>query len=307
MANETQTSSLTNQVQDGYDVVARFALRSIPIFDQFASMRAGSLTNPGDAVVFSQWTEIADQTGTLNEVSDVTPVTLASTVVTVTPLEKGMTTVTTAKLRHDTLLTSFSADQVNLVAYNMASSLDVVCRTIMEASGQERWIGQSQESAITATDILTADEVRREHSDIVAANVMPFGSDYVWVIHPHVSYDLKSETGDGAWVAPAQYVNTDKIYNNEIGKFGGFKFVESSRALLSADAGNANVDTYHNYAFGMENTAKAVSIEPGLVQGPIIDYLQRLVPLGWYAYIGYDTYRAEASRLVLCASSIGAN
>jgi N4-gp56 family major capsid protein len=307
VANETTTTSVSNQVQDGYDVVASFALRSFPIFDQFATKKAGSLTNPGDAVVFHKWTDIAAQTSALNEVTDVTPVALASSLVTVTPAEYGMTTVTTAKVRHDSMLPGFSADQVNLVAYNMANSLDIVCRTVMEASGTERWVGQSSEAAITATDILTADEVRQEHAAIVAANVMPFGADYAWVIHPHVSYDLKSETGDGAWIAPSQYVNTDKVYNNEVGKFGGFKFIESSRALLSADAGSGTVDTYHNYIFGAENTAKAVSIEPGIVQGPVTDYLNRLVPLGWYGYLGYDTFRAEASRLVLCASSIGAN
>ena len=306
MAGETTTTSVTNQVQTGYDLAADFALRAFPIFDQFTTMKSAD-TNEGSSITFHRWTDIAEQVSALNEVTDVTPVALASTVLTVAPVEQGMTTVTTAKVRSDTMLPGFTADQVNLVAYNMAISLDTVCRTVMEASGTERWIGQASEAAITATDILTADEVRRENAAIVAANVLPFGQDYVWVIHPQVAYDLKSETGDGAWVAPAQYVNTDKIYNNEIGKFAGFKFVESNRALLSADAGASAVDTYHNYIFGQENTAKAVSTPAGLVQGPVTDYLNRLVPLGWYAYLGYDTFRAEASRLVLCASSIGDN
>jgi len=306
VAGETTTTSVTNQVQTGYDLAADFALRSIPIFDQFTTVKTAD-TNPGDSITFHRWTEIAEQTSALNEVTDVTPVALASTLLTVTPVEQGMTTVTTAKVRSDTMLPGFSADQVNLVAYNMATSLDTVCRLVMDASGTERWIGQTSEAAITATDILTADEVRQEHAAIVGANVMPFGADYVWVAAPAVTYDLKSETGDGAWIAPAQYVNTDKVYNNEVGKFAGFKFIESNRVTLTADGGAGTVDTYHNYIFGAENTAKAVSTPPKIVQGPVTDYLMRLVPLGWYAYLGYDTFRAEASRLVLCASSIGAN
>ena len=306
MANETTTSSVSNQVQTGYDLAADFALRSFPIFDQFTTVKTAD-TNPGDSITFHRWTEIDGQTTPLNEVTDVTPVELASTVFTVTPVEQGMTTVTTAKVRSDTMLPGFSADQVNLVAYNMATSIDTLCRTVMEASGTERWVGQTSEAAILATDILTADEVRQEFAAIETANVMPFGADYVWVIHPHVSYDLKSETGDGAWIAPTQYVDTDRVYNNELGKFAGFKFISSTRALLSADAGDTNVDTYHNYIFGAENTAKAISIPPKLVQGPVTDYLLRLVPLGWYGYIGWDTFRAEASRLVLCASSMGDN
>lgn len=302
----TTTSNLSNQVKVGYDLVADFALRTTMIFDQFTTMKSAD-TNDGSSISFTRWTEMSSNEGSISEASDVSPVTLASTEFTVTPAEYGAVTVTTAKFRSDTLLPNFQADQVNLVAYNMATSLDTICRTVMEASTEIRFVGQASEGAITATDILTADEVRQEHAAIESDNVLPFGQDYVWVIHPHVSYDLKSETGDGAWIAPTQYVNTDRVYNNELGKFAGFKFISSTRAQLNGNGGSGNVDSYYNYVFGQENTAKAVFIAPKLVQGPVIDYLLRLVPLGWYGYLGWDTFRKEASRNVLCASSMGDN
>jgi len=305
VTNETQVSSVSDQVQTGYDLAADFALRSFPIFDQFTTVKTAD-TNPGSSITFHRWTELAEQISPLNEITDVTPVELGSSVLTVTPVEQGMTTVTTAKVRADTMLPSFSADQVNLVAYNMATSLDSICRVVMEASGNNTFVGQETEGAITTTDILTADAIRTEHAVLQAANVMPFGADYVWILHPHVAYDLKSETGDGAWVAPAQYVNTDKIYNNEIGKFAGFKFLESTRCDINLTGGNGGtVDTYTSIVLGAENTAKAISTAPGLVQGPIIDYLNRLVPLGWYGYLGWDTFRAAASSNVISASSLG--
>ena len=306
MANETTTTSVSNQVQTGYNLVADFALRSIPIFDQFASVKTAD-TNEGDSITFHRWVDLPDTVTPLNEVTDVTPVALSSSTFAVTPLEYGSVTVTTAKVRSDTMLPGFSADQVNLVARTMATTIDTLARTAMETSTQEEFIGQSSLAAITATDILTADEVRQQHANAVTADVAPLGSDYCWVIHPHMSYDLKSETGDGAWIAPAQYVNTDKVYNNEIGKFGGFKFVESNRCLLSADAGAGTVDAYWNYIFGDDAVAKAVSTPAGLVQGPVTDYLMRLVPLGWYAYLGYGIFRNEAMRLLIGASSMGAN
>ena len=306
MSNETTVAAVTNQVKTGYDLAADFALRTIPVFDQFTTTKTAD-TNVGSSITFHRWTELSTTASSIGEVTDVTPQALASSVFTVTPAEYGTVTVTTSLARAQTMLPSFSSDQVNLVAYQMALSIDEICRAAMDASGEERWIGQSSEAAITATDILTADEVRKEHAYITNDNVMPFGSDYVWVMDPYVAYDLKSETGDGAWIAPAQYVNTDKVYNNEVGKFGGFKFIESDRVTMTADGGASTVDTYHNYIFGADNTAKAVSIAPHLVQRPPTDYLMRLESLGWYALIGYDTFRSEASRLVLCASSIGAN
>lgn len=307
MAGETTSSSLSNQIAAAYDTVSNFALREVPIFRPFATKKAGSLTNPGTPVTFHIWTDLAATTGTLNEVTDVTPVALGSSTVTVTPAERGMTTVRTAKLRADTMLPTFEADVANIVAFNMAISIDNFARDALEGSTNEVTVDGGAESALLATDILTADFVRRQHAIMTGDNVMPIGDGFVWIGHPHVLYDLKSETGDGAWVSPAQYVNTDKIYNNEIGKFAGFKFIETNRASISADAGDTNVDTYRSYALGQEALAEAVSIPVGLVPGPVTDYLKRLVPLGWYGYLGWDTFRDDAARIIVSASSIGDN
>ena len=306
MAQETTVTSITNQVKTGYNLAADYALRSIPVFDQFATVKTAD-TNEGSSITFHRWVDLPDTVTPLNEVTDVAPVALSSSVFVVTPLEYGSTTVTTSKARTQTMLSSFSADQVNLVARTMATTVDTLARTTMETSTQEEFVAANL-GATLATDILTADEVRQQHASAVTASVGKLmGDKYVWVIHPQVSYDLKSETGDGAWVAPAQYVNTDKIYNNEIGVFAGFKFVESSRCRIGANEGDTNVDAYWNYIFGTEAVAKAVQIAPGLVEGPVTDYLLRLKPLGWYGLFGYGIFRDETMRLLICASSIGAN
>lgn len=295
-----------DQVQTGFDLVADFALQSIPIFDQFTTVKTAD-TNQGDSITFHRWADLGETVTPIDEVTDVSPVALNSSAFSVSGAEYGSVTVTTAKLRSVTMLPGFSKDQVTLVARTMAFSVDTLARTEMETSTTKTYIGQATEGAILAGDILSADEVRQQHAAAVTANIQPLGSDFIWVIHPHKAYDLKSETGDGAFIAPAQYVNTDKVYNNEIGKFAGFKFVESNRCLINADGGDTNVDTYTSYVFGADAVAKAVWTPPGLVQGPVTDYLKRLVPLGWYGYLGYGLFREEAMRLVVGASSMGAN
>ena len=302
------TAGVDDQVQTGYDLVADFALQKIPIFDQFTTMKTAT-TNQGSGITFHRWADLAETTTALNvdEVTDVSPVSLVSSSFEVTGLEYGSVTVTSAKLRSSTMLPGFSADQVTLVARTMAFSIDTLARTEMETSTQEDFIGTALND-FAATDILTADEVRQQHAGAVTANVQPLGTDYIWVLHPHVAYDLKSETGDGAFIAPAQYVNTDKVYNNEIGKFAGFKFVESNRCKILADQGTGSViDAYWNYIFGADGVAKAVWTPPGLVARPPIDYLERLESLGWYAYLGYGIFRDEAMRLLIGASSMGVN
>jgi len=207
------------------------------------------------------------------------------------------------------MLPGFSADQVNLVARQMSTTVDTLARTEMETSTTENFSGGGAIGTFATTDILTADEVRKEHAAAMNASIVPIAGDkFVWVLSPFSSYDLKSETGDGAWIAPAQYVNTEKIYNNEVGIFAGFKFIESSRCKVLADQGVGSViDANWNYIFGQEAVAKAVWTAPGIVQGPVTDYLKRLVPLGWYGYFGYQIFRDEAMRLLIGAATLGTN
>lgn len=301
------TTTLSNQVITAYQRSAMFALRAVPVFDGFAKVKPGDVTNPGSPVSFTFWTDMTAATSALTETTDITPVALDDSRVTVTPAEHGNGILTTIKIRSDSYVAGFDSDAASLVAWNMADSIDILARNALDGGTGVEYIGQATEGAVTATDIITADLVRKKNAEMNAANVLPFDGDYVAVIHPSVSYDLKSETGDGAWVAPAQYVNTEKIYNNEIGKFGGFRFLETSRALLTADGGATTVDTYTTYFLGKEGLAKAETIPASMVLGPVTDYLRRWQPLGWYGYLGYDTLREEAVERLVGASSIGAN
>ena len=65
------------------------------------------------------------------------------------------------------------------------------------------------------------------------------------IIHPDVAYDLMN---DPKWLAPHQYVDTEHMYEGEIGKIEGVRFVETTEAkifhapdLVIADGSNAAV------------------------------------------------------------------
>jgi N4-gp56 family major capsid protein len=149
-------------------------------------------------------------------------------------------------------------------------------------------------------------------------NVPTFNGLYMGFIHPDVSYDLRSETGAAAWRDPHVYVDTDMIYNGEIGAFEGVRFVETPRAPLFADAsdgagGAGNIDVYATLVMGRQALAKAHSIVDGngplpkIVRGPIVDTLERFQPVGWYWLGGYGRFREASLRRIESSSSIGAN
>ena len=304
----TGTSALSNQVQAAYDRVAYFALRSMPQFMQLSQVKPGNVTNPGSSVSFSFWTEMTATTTALTETIDPDAVALASTLVSVTPAEYGNAVLLTRKLRAQTLLTGFDADGANLISYNMVDSLDQVARAALDGGTNVDYITGTTEIEQVSTSLVTADQIRQKHAELSGDSAIPFdGSHYFTVTHPDVGYDIKGETGDGAWVAPHQYVDPAQIYNNEIGTFGGFRFVESPRAKVNTDGGSSTVDTYTSYFMGREALGEVETIPGSTVLGPVTDKLMRFQPLGWYAFVGWDTVREAALRRLISASAIGSN
>jgi N4-gp56 family major capsid protein len=306
----TTTTTLANQVQNSYQRNALFALRSRPVFDQTARVKPGNLTNPGDAVVFTLWDDLTVATTALSETIDPDAVALGDSQVTVTPNEYGNAVLLTLKMQSDTFLVGFDPDVANLVSYNMTNSIDVLARTPLDSATNTTYQGGgASATTIVATDILSSTSVRTRVANLRGADVPGFEGDwYLGIADPDVLFDLMEETGDGAWIMPHQYVDTMAVYNGEVGTFAGVKFLSSTRALMTADAGaSSTVDVYNTYFLGAEALAKAESIPPHIVIGPVTDKLMRFRPVGWHTYAGWGILRQASVRLHKVASSIGSN
>lgn len=306
-STDAGTGQLSNQVLTAYDRVAWFALREQAIFDTFAKTKPGNLTSPGSPVTITFLDDLAAATTPLNEITDIEVVGLSDSQVSITPAEYGNGVILSIRIRKDDFLVGFDADVANLLAFNMVDTIDTLARTALDGGTSVTTVAAS-EGATVATDVITAALVRQMAATMRGASVVPLmGTFNAAVIHPDVSYDLRNETGDGAWVTPAQYVDVQRIYSNELGSFGGFRFIESPRAKLNADGGSTTVDTYTTYFIGSEALGKVETIPPHMVLGPVVDRLKRLQPLGWHVYAGWDTLREDAIQRLISASSIGAN
>ena len=212
------------------------------------------------------------------------------------------------KARTDDFLIGFDSDVANLVAWNMVDSIDSLAQTAMDGGSNVDFVGQTTEASIVVGNVLTADEVRQKNAELVTLNTRPLsGGNFGAIIHPHQGYDLKGETGDGAWVAPAQYVTVTPLMNNEIGIFAGFRFLESGRVDINDGGGSSTVDTYTSFWYGQDHLGNVESIPPHIVIGPVTDKLRRFATVGWHVYTGYDTIREAGQYKLLTASAMGAN
>ena len=105
---------------------------------------------------------------------------------------------------------------------------------------------------------LTVNAVKRAARALKVGSAKPINGDYVAIIHPDVSYDLM---GDAAWIDVKKYNDPADIYQGEIGKLYGVRFVETLEskifhaANLTAASRNMTIKT----TLGAPGTTLAVN------------------------------------------------
>lgn len=143
-----------------------------------------------------------------------------------------------------------------LLASQAGRTLDTVTREVLNggtnvqyADGQVSSRAALVGGAASGNHYLTVSAVRKAVRYLRVMNAPRINGDYAGIIHPDCEYDLMS---DPDWKAPHEYVDTDNIYNNEIGKIAGVRFVESSEAKIWKQAGASNRDVYSTLILGAD-------------------------------------------------------
>lgn len=118
--------------------------------------------------------------------------------------------------------------------------------------------------AIDTTAVLTVDLVKQVVAKMRAQNVPTIDGSYVAIIHPYAAYDLMS---DDAWIDMQKYVNNTPLFNGEIGKIGGCRFVESSEAKIwrGADLASNSRTLQVNHADGYSGAITGLTFDGGTV------------------------------------------
>lgn len=306
------TSLGAELVKASYDKYVLFALRSMPLMRSFADKKVVDQSMPGSSVIFDLYADLSTATSTLTETTDPSAVQVPSTTtVTVTLNEYGNTTLTTRKLR-EFAFTDIDPAIANIVAYNMVNSLDELVRDTLsagtnvtrESSGSMNF-NTGTVADVTASDLLLSRDVRSAVTKLRGRNVAPVnGAEYVAMIHPDVSYDLRSEAGASAtWRQPHEQSAPGPIWAGMIGQYEGAIFIETPRTKQGTD-GAASAKVHRTLFLGQQALAEAVAVEPNVVFGPIVDSLNRFRPVGWYGLMGWARYREASIQRVETSSTL---
>lgn len=322
----TTSSGLgTNLVTLAYDKLIETNLRVLPKFREIADKKVGSLTHNGSSIRFQFNNDIADTTvagATLNETVDPDSVALpATSYIDIAQLELGRSVLPVKKIN---LMSIANIDPwvANAIGFNMTKTLDnaIVAKldagsNIVRVAGGSDAVSNVYEgvgtvaakNTIAPGDTINSQAIRVAVTKMRAAGVQYKSAGmFVSYIHPEVSVDLRTETGNNVWRTPHEYQNAAPLYGGETGSWEGVRFIETANATSSQSgtgAGAGQTRVYNTYVVGAQALAEAVWKEPGMEVGVVQDRFNRFSPAGWYGIINWSLYRTPALVRIESAAS----
>lgn len=95
---------------------------------------------------------------------------------------------------------------------------------------------------------LGAADFRRAVALLKGADVRPFdGDDFYGIVHPYAIFDVVSDNTAGGFIDVTKYTDRQAILNNEVGKLGGTRIMESTNV---GTTGTAPATKYYTYVVG---------------------------------------------------------
>ncbi len=176
---------------------------------------------------------------------------------------------------------------VELIGYQVAETIERNTANAIMGGTQVNYVGAvGSRASLTTSSVMTPHEINRANGTLVTLGARPFrdgkGADvkmkaasdargvqaataphYVGVIHPLVEQDMRENTTVAtAW----QYSDIGKLYNNEIGQWGGIRFTRNNMipywtgiAAISGTAGTAGslaTGTYYVQVTGSNSSTQ---------------------------------------------------
>jgi N4-gp56 family major capsid protein len=231
--NVTTDSGLSVENKTYYDMTLIDEAQANLVHDQFAQKR-NIPKNGGKKIEFRKFASLPKALTPLTE--GVTP---DGKKLSVTKIEAEVSQYGDYIVQSDVLeLTSIDntiVEATKILGRQAGLTLDTITRNVMQGGTNVYYCPKANGTAVTsradldATCKLTVDVVNRVVALLKKNNAPKINGDYVAIIHPLVAYDLMS---DERWIDAHKYAQPENIYNGELGKIGGVRFVESSEAKV---------------------------------------------------------------------------
>jgi N4-gp56 family major capsid protein len=303
----TNTNALGTAIKSRYydELFLRVAEKNL-IFQQLGQLNRQIPKGENAAVVYwTRWVNLALITTSAKEGAPTTAVPLSAVNVT------GTSSQYDNAISLSDLAVAYSFGDVmkaamTRLAYNAGLSIDTITRnivvpgaTVQVATG----LGQYATTAIPATGVLSIAELRKGIRTLKknnafqvggALNANEEGSSGYWIctISPDQEYDLQGDSTTGAWIDANRYAGSEAIFEGEIGKLYGTRFLETSNGYSYTNSAIASTGDVHvslltgSDYFGVTTMQNLQTFVKDFGSGGIADPTNKVATAGWKATFG---------------------
>lgn len=238
------TTKLSPLMQTYYDKLFIKTVKEWLVMEEGAQKRPLPQSE-GKIVSFQRYTPLSLISTALTEAENPSAVDLSATNVTAQVSEYGSYTKI-SKLLNLTAIDRRMEGAVKIFGQNAGESRDALVRAELDNGTPQLANAKAAVSAIAASDVLDADEVRKAVRELKKKKAYRYSDGYfLGKISPDVSYDLM---GDQTWVNAKTYSDVGDLYKGELGKLHGVRFLEGTNPTVTS----STVDVFHSYIHGRE-------------------------------------------------------
>jgi N4-gp56 family major capsid protein len=238
-SNTTLTPSLTHLATVYYEKKALDQLTKTFQFRQccmpdILPMRSGK------TVQFYRYSLLAANTAPATEGAVGAGIPLTTTTITATVSEYA-DYITISTLLADTAIDPITENASFNLGYRAGLTVDTIVRTEFDAN-------VASVQLATLGTALGAADARRAVALLKGVDVRPMESgEFYMIAHPYVIFDIVSDNTAGGFLDVNKYVSNTAILNNEVGKLGGCRVMESTNV---GTTGSAPSTKYYTYVVG---------------------------------------------------------
>lgn len=249
--NVTTDTGLTSEMKTFYSDYLIDLAEPLLVHDQFGQKQPIP-KNGGKTIEFRKYSPLAKALTPLTE--GVTPngQKLTMSVITATVDQYGGY-VTLSDVLLLTAIDNNMLQATELLASQAGRTLDTITREVLQGGTNVMYVnGKTARASLAYTDEdtndnMTFDTIRKAVRALKVQNTPRINGSYVAIVHPDVAYDIMS---DPKWVNVKTYSDPSGMYEGEIGKIEGVRFVETTEAKVYKDAGASSRDVYGTLILG---------------------------------------------------------
>lgn len=242
--HQTTTSGLTPEMKEFYSKDLIELASAQLIHSQFGD-KTSIPKNGGRTIEWRKFSKFPKALKALTEGVTPSPVTLSVSKISQTLNEFGAWSAV-SDILDMTAIDDVIVEITNRHADSMGLTLDTIVRNEIVAGCTQFVYPEASEgvkatsaSQITSSMILTPKLVAEAVTVLKKQNAPKIDGSYVCIVHPSVVFDMI--TSD-EWIDVQKYAGSTAIFEGEIGKIYGVRFVETTEALVRADgASSGNV------------------------------------------------------------------